>query len=429
MRVDIKELYQIFRLYPSITTDSRKCQRGSIFFALKGENFDGNEFALQALEQGCSYAVIDNPSFNINDRCIITDDCLKTLQQLANYHRRTLKTPIIAITGTNGKTTTKELTATALSCKYHVLYTQGNFNNHIGVPLTLLQLTEQHNMAVIEMGANHPGEIRMLTSIVEPDYGLITNVARAHLKGFGSFENIIRTKCELYDFLRQNGKHVFINRDNPYLYPQTEGMLRTEYGTQQGVSVYGKILDCNPFLSFYFEYLGERFQVNTQLIGNYNLENALAAVCVASYFGINGQQIANALNAYIPKNRRSQLQQTERNKLFIDAYNANPSSMSAAISNFAQMDVSPKALLLGDMGELGTESKAEHQKIVDLIKSNRFDRIYLAGNEFSSVADGLTAFPDTDSLIDFLKKEKLNGYHILIKGSNYTHMERCIDLL
>ncbi len=429
MRVDIKELYRLFRQYPAITTDSRTCLPGSIFFALKGENFDGNRFASQALEQGCEYAVIDNPDFKTNNRCIVVDNCLHTLQQLANYHRKVLQTPIIAITGTNGKTTTKELTATALSRKYRVLYTQGNLNNHIGVPLTLLQLTEQHEIAVIEMGANHPGEIRTLTAIVEPDYGLITNVARAHLEGFGSFEGVIRTKSELYDFLRQNDKHVFVNRDNPYLYPKTENIHRTEYGTQRGVSVYGKILDCNPYLSFYFEHLGERFQVNTHLIGNYNMENALAAICIASFFDVDSPSIADAISEYIPQNRRSQLQQTKRNTLIIDAYNANPTSMAAAISNFAQMKIPHKVLILGDMKELGLESANEHRKIIELINANHFDRIYLAGNEFLAAANGLTAFANTDELIQFLKNENINGCHILIKGSNSMHLEKCLDLL
>ena len=429
MRVDIKELYQLFRQYPAITTDSRTCLPGSIFFALKGENFDGNRFASQALEQGCEYAVIDNPDFKINYRCIVVDNCLQTLQQLANYHRKVLQTPIIAITGTNGKTTTKELTATALCRKYRVLYTQGNLNNHIGVPLTLLQLTEQHEIAVIEMGANHPGEIQTLTAIVEPDYGLITNVARAHLEGFGSFEGVIRTKSELYDFLRQNNKHVFVNRDNPYLYPKTENIHRTEYGTQQGVSVYGKILGCNPYLSFYFEHLGERFQVNTHLIGNYNMENALAAICIASFFDVDSPSIADAISEYIPQNRRSQLQQTKRNTLIIDAYNANPTSMAAAISNFSQMEIPHKVLILGDMKELGLESANEHRKIIELINTNHFDRIYLAGNEFLAAANGLTAFANTDELIHFLKNENINGCHILIKGSNSMHLEKCLDLL
>ena len=258
---------------------------------------------------------------------------------------------------------------------------------------------------------------------------MITNVARAHLEGFGSFEGVIRTKSELYDFLRQNGKHVFVNRDNPYLYPRTAGMERTEYGTRPDASLFGQLTDCNPYLSFWFEHRGERFEVHTHLIGNYNLENALAAICIATYFRVDGQAIARAISAYTPQNRRSQLQKGERNTLIIDAYNANPTSMEAAISNFAQMEVAPKALLLGDMRELGTESAAEHQKIVDLIGSFHFDRVYLAGSEFSAVAHGLPVFPDTDSLLDFLKAAPLSGYHILIKGSNSMHMERCIDLL
>lgn len=427
--MEIKELYQIFRQHPVITTDSRKCPSGSIFFALKGDNFNGNKFALQALEQGCAYAVIDDVAFCSDERCILTDDCLQTLQQLANYHRRKLRTPIVAITGTNGKTTTKELTAATLGAKYSVLYTQGNFNNHIGVPLTLLQLTEQHEMAVIEMGANHPGEIAALSAIVEPDCGLITNVGRAHLEGFGSFEGVIKTKSELYDFLRKTGGHVFVNRDNPYLYPKTEGMQRTEYGTDKGVFVRGNVVSSSPYLSLYFEYQGKRTEVDTRLIGSYNLENVLAATCVALYFGVESSLIAEALEAYTPHNRRSQLQQTERNTLILDAYNANPTSMAAAITNFAQMGIQPKALVLGDMRELGEESLQEHRKITELVKSYSFDRVYLAGHEFASVADGLTSFTDTDALAVFLKEEKLSGYYILVKGSNGMHLEKCIDLL
>lgn len=428
--MDIQTLYERYRQYPQITTDSRKCEPGSLFFALKGENFNGNAFARQAIESGCAYAIVDDPAVAVHDRIILVENVLTTLQQLAAYHRSTLRIPIIGITGTNGKTTTKELTAATLGAQFRVLYTEGNLNNHIGVPLTLLKIdASSHDFAVIEMGANHPGEIKMLTDIVAPDYGMITNVGKAHLAGFGSFEGVIRTKCELYDALRHRRGHLFIHHENPYLQPYSSGIEKTEYGTSDGLFVSGKLTANSPLLSFRFTCKGETTDVQTQLVGNYNLDNALAATAVAAYFGVSNRAIASALANYRPQNKRSQLQQTLRNRLILDAYNANPSSMTAAIENFAQMDGSPKAVILGDMLELGRDSQIEHKKIVDLLKEKRFDRVILTGPEFNRVAGNFTAYRDTDQLVNELNNAPLSGYHILIKGSRGMQLEKCIPFL
>ena len=337
--MDISELYRIFTEHPQVTTDSRDCPKGSIFFARKGESFNGNAFAAKALEQGCSYAVIDEKEFAVegDSRYILTDDCLTTLQQLANYHRRKLGTKIIGITGTNGKTTTKELVATVLAEKYNVLYTQGNFNNHIGVPKTLLRLTAENDIAVIEMGANHPGEIKTLVNIVEPDYGIITNVGKAHLKGFGSFEGVIRTKGELYDYLREHNGKVFIHNDNEHLLKISSGLSLIKYGTTDSdeLSVCGEFLSCDPFLNFRWNHGKAQWnEVRTHMIGSYNIYNMLAAACIGLYFDVTEEQICHALANYVPTNNRSELEVTASNKLIIDAYNANPTSMEAALKNF-----------------------------------------------------------------------------------------------
>ena len=326
--MDISALYKCFTECGKVTTDSRNCPEGSMFIALKGETFNGNAYALQALEKGCQYAVVDEKEYAADGhpRILLVDDCLKALQELANYHRHKMGTRIIGITGTNGKTTTKELIASVLQKRYEVLYTQGNLNNHIGVPLTLLRLTPEHELAVIEMGANHPGEIKALTRIVEPDYGMITNVGKAHLEGFGSFEGVIKTKGELYEHLRYNGKHIiFIDKDNEYLTAISQGLTRICYGMEGGEGLYisGKLGACAPFLSFEWEHEGQKFEVNTHLIGSYNMKNALAAITVGRFFSVPSRQICEALEAYVPHNNRSQLTETTDNKLIVDAYNAN----------------------------------------------------------------------------------------------------------
>lgn len=433
--MEIKDLYQIYLQHPVVTTDSRDCPDGSLFFALKGESFDGNKFAQMALEKGCAYAVIDEAEFAQagNERLILVDDSLRTLQALANYHRRRLGTPIVGITGTNGKTTTKELISIVLKMKYNVLYTQGNFNNHIGVPKTLLGLTSQHEMAVVEMGANHPGEIDALVHISEPDYGIITNVGKAHLEGFGSFEGVIRTKGELYDFLRSRlNSKVFLHADNPHLCRIVQGLDVEKYGSKEenGCSVYGEVVECAPYLTFRWKQAkGEWHIVQTHLIGSYNIDNMLAAATIGLYFGVTPAQIDEALTGYIPQNNRSQLEKTEKNQLIIDAYNANPTSMMAALKNFREMKVEHKFALLGDMRELGIGSQEEHQKIVDYIKECQFEQVWLVGQEFPKTNNSYRQFENVDQVIAAVQNEDVQGYNILVKGSNGIKLSKVVEWL
>ncbi len=422
----ITELYEIYKQYPSITTDTRNHIDNSIFFALKGENFDGNTYIGKALEQGCAYAIGDDLNLPKNNpRIIPVKNTLQTLQELARFHRRTLQIPVIGITGTNGKTTTKELIAAVLSSKYNVLYTQGNLNNHIGVPLTLLSMTKNHDMAVIEMGANHPGEIAELAAIAEPNYGLITNVGKAHLEGFGSFENVIKTKSELYRFLEKTGGKIFINQDNPYLNAIPVDAEKIYYTR-------GEIIEPDsPFLTLKYFIDKQSYEVKTQLIGNYNFENVLAAVATGIYFDVEPGKICEALTNYSPQNNRSQLLETSKNHLIVDAYNANPTSMLASLENFSKMRSSPKAIILGDMKELGKDSVSEHQKILDFIDKSPFEKVFLCGEIFSGLSSKgkYFSFPHVDQLVEYLKDEDLKGYYILIKGSRSIKLEKVIDYL
>ena len=431
--MDIEALYKIFCEHPVITTDTRDCPQGSIFFALRGETFNGNAFAMKALESGCSYAVIDEMPAGIHDgRLIKVDDVLTTLQQLARYHRRALGTKIIGVTGTNGKTTTKELIAAVLGEKYNVLYTQGNFNNHIGVPKTLLRLRPEHDIAVIEMGANHPGEIKTLVDIVEPDCGIITNVGRAHLGGFGSFEGVIKTKGELYDFLRSGHKPVFVDAANPYLMGMTEGLELVRYSTEplDGLKVRGEVIECAPCLTFAWGVDGgQQHRVETHLIGDYNILNMLAAATVGITFGVGEQQVTHALASYIPQNNRSQLTVTERNKLVVDAYNANPTSMSAALNNFSVMRADNKMMILGSMAELGEVSLEEHKKIVEAIKASGIKDVWLVGEEFGKTNHPFRQFADVDEVKQAIMAEQPTGRCILIKGSNSQKLFQLPELL
>ncbi len=433
--MQISELYNIFRQHPVITTDSRDCPAGSIFFSLRGDSFDGNRFASKALEQGCAYAVVDRAEYAIpgDERYILTDDALSTLQKLALHHRRTLGTKIIGVTGTNGKTTTKELIATVLSEKYNVLYTQGNFNNHIGVPKTLLRLTAEHDIAVIEMGANHPGEIKTLANIAEPDYGIITNVGKAHLEGFGSFEGVVHTKGELYDFLRKKeGSTVFIHNENEHLLRIADGLQLVKYGTSDNASLvaHGQILSCAPMLRFRWRHGADKWhEVQTHLIGAYNIYNMLAAACIGLYFGVSTSQIDHALSGYIPSNNRSQLTVTPHNRLIVDTYNANPTSMDAALTNFKMMEVQPKMVILGDMRELGAASAEEHQKVVDFLKRSDIDTVWLVGEEFGKTDCTYRKFKDVDEVKKMISQSCPEGYYILVKGSNSMRLSQLPELL
>ena len=430
--MNLSALYQIFLDCQLVTTDSRNCPEGSLFIALKGESFNGNAFAGKALETGCAYAIIDEPEYAVegDQRYILVDNCLQTLQQLANYHRRQLGTRVIGITGTNGKTTTKELISAVLSQSHNILYTLGNLNNHIGVPSTLLRLKAEHDLAVIEMGANHPGEIKFLSEIAEPDCGIITNVGKAHLEGFGSFEGVIKTKGELYDFLRKKeGSTVFIHHDNAYLMNIAEGLNLIPYGTEDDLYVNGRITGNSPYLTFEWKAGkdGETYQVQTQLIGEYNFPNALAAITIGLFFGVEAAKINEALAGYTPQNNRSQLKKTNDNTLIIDAYNANPTSMMAALQNFRKMEVPHKMLLLGDMRELGAESAAEHQKIADYIKECDFEEVWLVGEQFAAAEHSFKTYPNVQEVIKELETNKPKGYTILIKGSNGIKLSSTVD--
>lgn len=427
--MSIIDLYDLFIHNPQITTDSRNCPKGSIFFALKGDKFDGNQYAGKALASGCVYAVIDNPDYYIGERTILVDNVLKTLQQLAHHHRKVLGLPIIGITGTNGKTTTKELLAAVLSTKFNLLYTEGNFNNHIGVPLTLLRLTHDHEMAVIEMGASHPGDIKELVDIVHPNYGIITNVGRAHLEGFGSFEGVIRTKGELYDYIRRSKGKIFIKKENEYLQSIAKGIEQITYGNGDDAFASGQVVSCDPFLVFNWKQQGKLHTVETHMIGSYNLDNVLAAVAVGRFFKIPAERISRAIAAYKPTNNRSQFKKTDNNELIIDAYNANPSSMKVALDNFITMPVQPKAIILGDMRELGPTSDELHAEVVEQIKKGQFDKVFLCGEHFSKVGKEFSPFATTEVMTEELRRQPLKGYHILIKGSHSMGLEKLADIL
>ena len=380
-----------------VTTDSRKVTSGSVFVALKGEHFDGNDFVEQARKDGAEYIISG-------------ENALRDLQDLARAWRRELGLPILGITGTNGKTTTKELCAAVLSTKYKLYYTQGNLNNQIGVPLTLLNITRAHEMAIVEMGASHPGDIQELVEIAEPNYGLITNVGRAHLQGFGSFEGVMRTKAELYDFLRAHGGFCFRNTDNPYL-EQMAGDLKT-VPYQTGTMPEG-----------------------THLVGNYNAENVSAAICVGQYFGVSEEAALAAIRAYVPSNNRSQLMQTERNTVVVDAYNANPTSMTAAIEAFDKLRITnyelrmPQAYILGAMRELGDYSHLEHQNIVNMLLERKADKVLLVGEEYKQTTAPYPIYNNVEELYEALQREPITGYRILLKGSRSNQLEKLIPLL
>ena len=404
-----------------------------MFFALKGETFDGNQYALQALQAGCAVAVVDDPKVAIDKRFVVVDDVLTALQQLAHYHRQQLPSKmIIQITGTNGKTTTKELVSTVLSQIGPVQWTQGNLNNHIGVPLTLLTLQDDDGFGIIETGANHPGEIVQLSRIVDPDMGLITNVGRAHLEGFGSFEGVKKTKGELYDYIRQHNKiGIFLNASEENLVAMAGNLPAVRYGLTgaSGAEVWGEVVECNPFVKFRYrqEHVGWQV-VQTRLIGAYNIHNLMAAVAVGMQFGVPFSLINEALANYQPTNNRSEFRDTGRNRLVIDAYNANPTSMAAALDNFGQIKAERKMMILGDMRELGADSALEHQRVVDkAVELNA--EVWLVGQNFAQAQHTFRTFADVEAVKQELKAHPLEGYTILIKGSNGTRLFQLPELL
>ena len=428
--MSIPEIYTLFKSSSSITTDTRKMSEGAMFFALKGPQFNANSFAQQALESGCKYAIIDEKEYQVNERCILVDDVLTTLQELAKYHRKQLTIPIIGITGSNGKTTTKELLNAVLSKKYKVLSTVGNYNNHIGVPLTILSIDADIEIAIIEMGANHAGEIGFLCEISQPDYGAITNIGKAHLEGFGSIETIIETKTALYRYLKNHKGIAFVDEKNDLLVSKSNENKRILFNNKENLNA--EILSSSsPFLKFKLFIKGKEVaQVSSQLIGNYNLDNALLAFSIGQYFDVPVMDMVKAIEEYRPSNNRSQWMESKYNKLILDAYNANPSSIEQAILNFASLDLQNKVVILGDMLELGDTAIEEHQKIIDLLKNVDADA-YLIGPIYKSCnkAEKMHFFSETEEAKRYLVDHPLKNKSILIKGSRGLKLEILVDVL
>ena len=449
--LQIEEIYGLYSNTAGVCTDTRNIVCGGMFFALKGETFNGNRFAQAALDAGAAYAVVDEADVEESnpEKFILVEDVLTALQQISRYHRKRFRIPVLALTGTNGKTTTKELVAACLRKKYNVVATQGNLNNHIGVPLTLLRIDETTQAAVIEMGASAPGEIETLVKLACPSFGLITNVGKAHLQGFGSLEGVMATKGELYDNLNEYRKIAFVNIDNPILASmavQRERMHIVPYGIKndsakvivdEGGSPFLKMVIPNPcFTAVKQEGKPDWITVDTNLIGGYNADNVLAALCVALYMDVAVEDAVAAIGEYVPSNNRSQLTKTERNSLIVDAYNANPTSMRAAIENFAALKMPGKVLVLGDMLELGEDSLQEHKGILQLAAEKGFERIFLVGNEFAAAAAQVemhsvecSLFEDSLKLQEYFKEKPLSGCSILIKGSRGKRLERIIEAL
>ncbi len=428
----IIELYKIFKKHPKISTDSRRIEKDSLFFALKGENFNGNTYATTALENGAVYSIIDEATWQLDDRYILVENVLSTLQELARYHRLQLAIPIIAITGTNGKTTTKELVTAVLSKTFRVDSTKGNLNNHIGVPLTLLSMSASIQMGVVEMGANHPGEIATLCNIALPNFGLITNVGMAHLEGFGSFDGVKKTKAELYRFVEQTNGKIFLNTANSHLKEMAGTVATICYKTmKEGEGLEGELIQSSPFMVFQVKFPKGWLYVKTNLAGGYNLENALAAACIGTYFGVSPLEIVEAIEAYKPSNNRSQFIKTANNQLLMDAYNSNPTSMDAALENFNAFDAPLKGVILGDMLELGDASHEEHQKIADKLVTMDLSLIVLTGKEFAKcrVPSSAVVFEDNSLLINYIESLNPKGYLFLIKGSRGMKLEKVVDLL
>jgi UDP-N-acetylmuramoyl-tripeptide--D-alanyl-D-alanine ligase len=431
MPTDLEKLYKIYLSSKNVSTDTRKITPGSLFFALKGDRFNGNTFAKQALESGAGYAVVDEASYATDDRYILVDDSLTALQQLANYHRRQLPIPFIGITGSNGKTTTKELINAVLGKKYRTYATKGNLNNHIGVPLTVLSITSEVEIAIIEMGANKVGDIQELVTICEPTHGMITNIGRAHLEGFGGIEGVKRGKGELYDFLQFRNGVVFVNSLNETL----QQMIAARYfGEIVQYPKVGDFFSCELLASTPFvQYRSENGEVvDTQLTGAHNFENIAAALCIGKYFDVDADVANIAISGYLSENNRSQVVKKGSNTIFLDAYNANPTSMQASLEYFMTLQASNKIVVLGDMFELGEESEQEHRKIGEVIARGNFDKVLLCGKRMqAAVAANPKAlyFPDKFSLNNWLLENKLFGAQILIKGSRGMGLETIVDLL
>ncbi|HZB13834.1 MAG TPA: UDP-N-acetylmuramoyl-tripeptide--D-alanyl-D-alanine ligase [Chryseolinea sp.] len=425
----IKELYDKFQQSGKVSTDTRQISAGSIFFALKGDKFNANTFALQALEKGALYSVVDEKEYANNERCILVDDVLETLQQLARYHRDQLNIPVIGLTGSNGKTTSKELLNSVLSKKYKTYATKGNLNNHIGVPLTLLAIDKTVEIAVVEMGANHLGEIALLCSIANPSHGFITNIGRAHIGMFGGFENIIRAKSELYQHLIENGGIVFINSQNEILANMAKRFKQPIFYPATNDYYHGELISADPFVQVRAE---NGTHLQTKLIGSYNFENIMSALCIGKYFDVPADAANEAVEQYEPGNMRSQMVKKGTNTIILDAYNANPSSMQAAVENLAAMKTDRKVVILGDMFELEDEAEKEHKLLGQLLRKKKFDQVYLCGKLFKSALAEIPAakyFEDKTSLIENLKKNPVSDSIILVKASRGIGLETIVEYL
>jgi UDP-N-acetylmuramoyl-tripeptide--D-alanyl-D-alanine ligase len=430
----IEKIYKVFLKHPQICTDTRALKKDSLYFALKGENFNGNKFAEQALAEGCSFAVIDEKEFKKDERYFLVTDVLQTLQELASHHRNQLNIPFIGITGTNGKTTTKELIKEVLSKKFKTLATSGNLNNHIGVPLTILSITHEHEMAVIEMGANHIGEIEILCKIARPDHGIITNIGKAHLEGFGSPEGVIIAKSELYKFIRSNQGILFVNSDNSLLMELAQNAKKVTYGSSEQSDCVGEFLSSDPFVHLKWKKKKDQKNelIKTNLIGAYNFENILASICIGNYFGVESSMINSAIESYVPSNNRSQVLKKGSNTILLDAYNANPTSMAAAIENFSGMKSDNKFLVLGDMLELGKESLEEHLQIIRLLQKKSFEKVFLVGKQFCEAATKCSdfkfvCFHNSEEALEEIRKESLKNTTVLIKGSRGIKLEKAAE--
>lgn len=424
----LNRLYQKFCESSGFTTDTRNISQGNIFFALKGENFNGNLFAKQALEMGCSYVVVDEKQNDENEAYLLVENVLESLQKLATLHRQSLNIPIVALTGSNGKTTTKELIASVLQEKYKTLATKGNFNNHIGVPLTLLSLNDTHEVAVVEMGANHQGEIKLLCEIAQPNIGLITNIGRAHLDGFGGIEGVIKGKTEMYRYLAKENAVVFYNSDNELLKELAPKSIKhISYGTS-------KEADCsvNPIQDLkYAGVLYKKQEIISQLQGQHQYENIAAAISIGEYFGVEEESISKAISGYIPENNRSQELKTDNNDILLDAYNANPTSMKLSLEHFLSKSDKKQLIILGDMFELGSYSKTEHQNVIDMLKSYSISQVILVGKAFYELKsdDSFTYFKETKDCYSYLENNTIVGRSILIKGSRSMKLESLTTLL
>lgn len=427
--MNIQDLYKIYLQYPKVGTDTRHIEQGSLFFALKGPSFNGNEFAQKALDAGAAYAVVDEAQSTDNERFILVENVLDTVHELAKTHRETFAIPFIGITGSNGKTTTKELVHAVLSQQYKTYFTQGNLNNHIGIPLTILRVRPDAEIAIIEMGANHQKEIEGYCQYAQPNFGIITNCGKAHLEGFGGIEGVRKGKGELYDYVRAHDGAIFAFDDYDYLHDMSKGISKIHwYGTQSG-EVTGKEIANDPFLDVEITNgFDQAYTIDTQLVGSYNLPNILCAVAVGKAFGVSQEKIQKAISSYAPSNSRSQLIQSGNNKIILDAYNANPTSMAAAIQNFAGLQSDKKVLMLGAMMELGVTSIEEHTHILNLIKQYNWDKVVLVGGDFGHIdVSPFIYFQNSEEARGWFKEQNFQNAEILIKGSNSMHMNRILD--